>query len=131
MKPVSNQIQLQAYMICVHVWSQQVFEESDDNVPQRYSAEKQPEVDTTNINAQQDLTGNPVVINLTNNDYIQGQIFPSVPAAGSVATNVQPDDDQSDVAPTDVDKPDVAQPVASGSPLVSRPTSEVYQLLEV
>ncbi|KZV35970.1 putative protein phosphatase 2C 60 [Dorcoceras hygrometricum] len=105
-------------------------EKSDDDVPQRQSAEEQPAVDTPNINAQQDLTGNPVVIDLTNNDSIQGQILPSVPAAGSVATNVQPDDTQSDVAPKDVE-----QAVASASPLVSRPTPEAaaastnYQLV--
>ncbi|KZV34134.1 hypothetical protein F511_19224 [Dorcoceras hygrometricum] len=77
-------------------------EESDDDVPQRYSAEEeQPTVVTTHNIAQQDLT-----------------------AAGVVATNVQPDDNQSDVATTDVDKQDVAQAVASASPLVSRPTPE-------
>ncbi|KZV19266.1 hypothetical protein F511_21188 [Dorcoceras hygrometricum] len=45
----------------------------------------------------------------------KGQIFPSVPAAGSEATNVQPDDTRSDVAQAD----------ASVSHLVSRPTSEI------
>ncbi|KZV36674.1 hypothetical protein F511_40188 [Dorcoceras hygrometricum] len=59
----------------------------------------------------------------------KGQIFPSVPAGGE-AMNAQPDDTQSDVAPKDV-----VQAVASASPLVLRPTSEVpaassnYQLV--
>ncbi|KZV55432.1 hypothetical protein F511_40966 [Dorcoceras hygrometricum] len=111
-------------------------EESDDDVPQRQSAEEeQPAVVTTHNNIQQDLTGNPIVIDLTNVDQPQDQIAPSAPAAGGVVTNDQPADDQSDVAPTDVDKQDVAQAVASASPLVSRPTPEGpagstnYQLL--
>ncbi|KZV48567.1 hypothetical protein F511_32103 [Dorcoceras hygrometricum] len=53
------------------------------------------------------------------------QIAPSAPAAGNEATNVQPDDNQSDVAQTKIENPDVAQEVASDSPLVSRPTPEV------
>ncbi|KZV25056.1 hypothetical protein F511_14648 [Dorcoceras hygrometricum] len=51
---------------------------------------------------------------------VKGQIFPSVPVAGGEAMNAQPDDTKSDVAPKDV-----AQAVASASPLVLRPTSEV------
>ncbi|KZV48241.1 coenzyme a pyrophosphatase [Dorcoceras hygrometricum] len=53
---------------------------------------------------------------------LSGQMsdLPKCTSAGSVATNVQPHDDQSDVAPTDFDKPDVAQAVASIYPLVSR-----------
>ncbi|KZV30375.1 hypothetical protein F511_36217 [Dorcoceras hygrometricum] len=102
-------------------------EESDDDVPQRYSAkEEQPAVVTTHNNDQQDLTGNPLVIDLTNVDQPHDQIAPSAPAAGNEVTNVQPDDNQSDVAQTDIEKPDVAQEVASDSPLVSRSTPERY-----
>ncbi|KZV26674.1 Flavin-dependent monooxygenase 1 [Dorcoceras hygrometricum] len=111
-------------------------EESDDDVPQRQSAEEeQPAVVTTHNNVQQDLTGNPIVIDLTNVDQPQDQIASSVPTVGGVATNDQPADDQSVIAPTDVDKQDVAQAVASASPLVSRPTPEApagstnYQLV--
>ncbi|KZV32751.1 hypothetical protein F511_31899 [Dorcoceras hygrometricum] len=51
----------------------------------------EPALDTSLNNAQQDLTGNPnpVVIDLTNVESKQDQISPSVPAAGTQATNAQ------------------------------------------
>ncbi|KZV46813.1 hypothetical protein F511_36738 [Dorcoceras hygrometricum] len=67
---------------------------------------------------------NPIVIDLTNVDQPKDQIASSVPAAGGVATNDQPADVQSVFAPTNVDKQDVAQAVASTSPLISRQTPE-------
>ncbi|KZV34385.1 hypothetical protein F511_29882 [Dorcoceras hygrometricum] len=56
----------------------------------------EPALDTPHDNAQQDLTGNPVVIDLTNIDSTQDQISRSVTAAGAEATNAQ--DVQTDVA---------------------------------
>ncbi|KZV47366.1 putative disease resistance protein [Dorcoceras hygrometricum] len=88
---------------------QRSLEKSDDDVPQRYSAETQQTLDTPHNIAQQDLTGNPVVIDLTNDDSIQEQIFPSVPAAGGEATNDQPDVAQSDVVQPDFSRSDVVQ----------------------
>ncbi|KZV28227.1 hypothetical protein F511_02097 [Dorcoceras hygrometricum] len=71
--------------------------------------ETQQTLDTPHNIAQQDRTGNPVVIDLTNDDSIQEQIFPSVRAAGGEATNDQPDVAQSDVVQPDVARLDVAQ----------------------
>ncbi|KZV58514.1 hypothetical protein F511_23988 [Dorcoceras hygrometricum] len=51
----------------------------------------QPDLDTPQDNAQEDLTGNPVVIDLTNVDPMQEQISSSVPAAGVGSTVAQVD----------------------------------------
>ncbi|KZV35732.1 hypothetical protein F511_14087 [Dorcoceras hygrometricum] len=89
----------------------------------------EPTLDTPHNNAQQDLTGNPVVIDLTNVDSTQDQISPSIPAAGTEVTNSQ--DIQTDVAQTDIatQGPTSEAPVASTShQLVSRPTSEAQDV---
>ncbi|KZV27792.1 hypothetical protein F511_39498 [Dorcoceras hygrometricum] len=78
---------------------QKPLEESDNDVPQRQSAEgEQPVVVITHNNVQQDTTGNPAVIDLTNMNKPQDQCPPSAPAAGNETTNNQ-DAAQPEVAP--------------------------------
>ncbi|KZV36851.1 hypothetical protein F511_16499 [Dorcoceras hygrometricum] len=55
-------------------------------------------VDPNTGKTVKDLPGNPVVINITNVDQSQDPNAPSEPAAGGVATSVQPENNQSDIA---------------------------------
>ncbi|KZV33791.1 auxin response factor 14 [Dorcoceras hygrometricum] len=89
-------------------WLKNKLDKEKAKAGSKYSAEMEPTLDTTLNNVQQDLTGNPVVIDLTNVDSTQDQISPNVPAVGAEATNVQPDVAQPDAAQTDVAQPDLS-----------------------
>ncbi|KZV28052.1 patatin-like protein 2 [Dorcoceras hygrometricum] len=140
--------------LCSRLESTSLDDSDDDVAPQRYSTEMEPALDTPHTNAQQDLTGNPVVIDLTNVDSTQDQISPGVPAVGGGATNLQPAVAQPAIDPTyavqsDGAQSDVAQKdlsihqstadasVASTYQLVSKPTADEqdastsYQLVSI
>ncbi|KZV43322.1 hypothetical protein F511_29106 [Dorcoceras hygrometricum] len=119
-------------------------EESDDDVPHTYSAEgEQPAVVTTHNNIQQDPTGNPVFIDLTNVDQPHDRIT-SAPTAGGEASKNQDNIQSDDAQPTTgqpaarnfqlVSSPPAGQPVATPSQLASRPptgepAARIHQLV--